>query len=117
MNLKFFLFFVACQNLIYGDVVVHFGGRLGNQLFQAAAAIALAEENQCGIYFPDFEQLNCSTEDHGLNQLKQNYKYIFSRIPRIQPKVVSDYLYIEPDFSYHPVPYKAHTEIKGLFCS
>jgi hypothetical protein len=102
---------------MYSHVVVHFGGRLGNQLFQAAAAIALAKENQCEVYFPDFERLDLPTEDYGLEQLKQNHRYIFSRIPSLKAKINPSYLYREPDFAYHEIPYQPDTEIAGYFLS
>lgn len=102
---------------IYAQIVVHFRGRLGNQLFQAATAIALAQENQCGIYFPDFERLHLDTDDYGLNQLKQNYQAIFCRIPCLETAVVPEFIYREPDFAYHPIPYQPRMEIEGYFLS
>lgn len=102
---------------VYAHVVCRFRGRLGNQLFQAAAAIALAEENQCGIYFPDFDELELFTEDYGLKQLKDNYRYIFNRLPCLREKVIPSYTYQEPDFDYHPIPYQGDTEIVGYFVS
>lgn len=108
------LFFPMC---IYSDLVVHFRGRLGNQLFQVAAAVALAEEQQCGIYFPDFEKLDLPTDDIGLQQLKQNYETLFHRLPRLTKEVVPHFIYTEPDFAYHPIPYRPNTEIVGYFLS
>jgi hypothetical protein len=111
------LFLLLVPSMMYSHVVVHFNGRLGNQLFQAATAIALAQENQCEVYFPDFERLDLSTDDYGLAQLKQNYHYIFSRIPSLKTKIIPSYIYHEPDFAYHTISYVADTEIAGYFLS
>lgn len=120
-GLKFFSFFllqtILCTDIICADIVVHFRGRLGNQLFQAAAAIALAQENQCGIYFPDFERLHLDTEDYGLRQLKRNYETIFYRIPSSKKKIEPTFIYEELDFSYSPIPYSSHMEMIGYFLS
>lgn len=108
---------LVSPSVVHAHVVCHFHGRLGNQLFQAAAAIALAQENQCGVYFPDFEKLDDPTEDYGLNQLKDNYKYIFQHIPHLKEKVSPIYVYREEDFAYHPIPYNDSIEIDGYFIS
>lgn len=115
----FFLLAICILNIsnVHAHVVCNFRGRLGNQLFQAAAAIALAEDNHCGLYFPDFEKFDCPTEDLGLNQLRENYQHILWKIPRLQEKVTPSYVYVEPDFQYHPIPYQGETEIVGFFIS
>ena len=97
--------------------MVHFRGRLGNQLFQAAAAVAFAQENRCEIYFPDFERLHLNTDDYGLKQLKRNYEMIFCRIPSLKTKLEPTFLYEEPDFSYHAIPYHPPMELVGYFLS
>ncbi len=114
---QFFLFFLILNQSAHAHVVCCFRGRLGNQLFQAAAAVALAEENNCGVYFPDFEKFDSPTEDFGLRQLKENYAYIFHKIPHLKEEAIPSYLYTEPDFTYRPIPYQAHTEISGYFIS
>lgn len=115
--MKKIFFLLALHSAAYAHVVVHFNGRLGNQLFQAAAAFALAQENQCGVYFPDFERLDTPGDDYGLKQLKHNYAYIFSRIPSTQMKITPTTRYQEPDFSYHQIPYQPDIEISGYFLS
>lgn len=108
---------LLCIESVHAHVVCTFRGRLGNQLFQAAAALSLAQEHDCAVYFPDFERLDEPTEDYGLQQLKTNYKYIFSKIPKLQEKVVPSFIYTEPDFFYHPIDYQEDTEIIGYFIS
>ena len=112
-----FLFSLIIIQSLYAHVVCSFRGRLGNQLFQAAAAIALAEEMHCGIYFPDFEKLDQLPDDHEFKQLKENYQHIFWKIPRLREKIVPTFIYNESSFEYHPIPYQGDTEIVGFFVS
>jgi hypothetical protein len=115
--IKYIGMFFLLQSSVQADVICHFRGRLGNQLFQTAAALALSKEQGCSIYFPDFEKLEEPTEDYGLNQLKYNYHHIFHRLPRIREKITPSYIYSEPDLAFHPIPYQPHTEIVGYFLS
>jgi hypothetical protein len=97
------------------SIILQFQGQLGNQLFQTAAAIALAEENRCGIYFPDFDDLSASYLKS--REIDKNFHAIFRRIPhRIGPVPRFAY-YAEPDFAYHPIPYQPNIEISGYFMS
>lgn len=76
-------------------------GRLGNQLFQIAATIALANRNGDGAIFPAWEynlafkkQIMCTTD--------------FSWVRSIHR---------EPSFEYSPIPYRHSTDLYGYFQS
>ena len=118
MILAIFLFgLLGLFNVAETHVIVRFRGQFGNQLFQAAAGIALAKDNQCEVYFPDFDRLHLPTESRELEQLKKSYHWIFKHIPSLQAPIEPDYVYSESNFDYHPIPYLSNTEIVGFFVS
>ncbi|HSW85940.1 MAG TPA: alpha-1,2-fucosyltransferase [Rhabdochlamydiaceae bacterium] len=100
---------------IYGTVIARFRGQFGNQLFQAAAAIALAKENRCDVYFPDFDNLNAPHLQE--MNLEKNYRILFHRIHNTVFRPYPSVVYREPDFNYHPIPYYRNIEIVGFFLS
>lgn len=109
----FFALFTTC----HANVICRFNGRLGNQLFQVATAIALSEEQGCALYFPDLNKLDQETDDYGLNQLKSNYRYLFHRLPQSSIPILPEHFYEEPDPAFHPIPYQPNIEIRGFFLS
>lgn len=76
-----------------------------------AAAIALAEENQCFIHVPEFHP---PLTRHNIDK---NYQVIFSKIPyqTAHSKVCA--YYSEPGPRYSPIPYRFGLEIEGYFQS
>jgi len=116
-TLLFILVFVSVFFNLDGTVIAHFRGQFGNQLFQTAAAIALAKENQCTVYFPDFDNFDAA-HLYGMN-LEKNYRILFHRIKnRISGENANpSVIYEEPDFNYHPIPYQPNIEIVGFFLS
>lgn len=92
-------------------VICHLRGQLGNQLFQMAAAIALAEENQCFIHVPEFYP------PKPLHRIDKNYEVIFSKIPYQTPRAKTTAYYSEPGPRYSPIPYQFGIEIDGYFQS
>lgn len=76
-----------------------FGWRLGNQLFQLAAAITLADENYDDVAFPEWKYSQCFYGD-------------------FTPKesLVSS-IYTEPEFAYNKIPYRRNMAISGYFQS
>ena len=96
-------------------VILRLQGQLGNQLFQIATAVALAQENQCDLYFPDFSDVTApylKTRD-----VEKNYHALFHRIPRQTSPVEPAFFYSEPGYEYHPIPYRENMEISGFFQS
>ncbi|MES2122080.1 MAG: alpha-1,2-fucosyltransferase [Chlamydiota bacterium] len=98
-------------------VILRFQGQFGNQLFQIAAAVALAQENQCPVYFPDFEDVLAGhLRECGIDR---NYRMLFHKIPEIvnYGYATPNCYYNEPDFAYHPIPYCPNITINGYFQS
>jgi len=91
-------------------VNMHIGGRLGNQMFQIAAALSLAEDVGAIAIFPD---LHRSVEDMSIN-----YKYFFSSLNTEQPPVAPTYLFQEhPHFHFCPISFHKNMEVVGYFQS
>jgi len=92
-------------------VTVKFQGRLGNQLFQAAAAISLALDNNCDLLLPK-KMLQWQKEDVGTTMQK-----ILWRLPRskISKRKLSQ-TYNQPVFSkYEPIPFHPNMRLSGYF--
>jgi len=75
--------------------------QLGNNMFQVAAASALAWDNGAIGIFPDF----------------WNYPKIFSRCNRKALPCEPSVHWYEPSFAYHPIPYSPNMQIHGYFQS
>lgn len=116
--MKKVLFFLIPCLCLHAVVITYLRGQLGNQLFQVAAAVCLAEENQCPVHFADFEILN--SKDWQEMELVKNYHTLFHRLPnrlsgrKIQP--VSCF-YERVGGAYAPIPYVPYQEINGFFQS
>jgi Glycosyl transferase family 11 len=91
-----------------------FLGQFGNQLFQVAAAVALAREHGCDLYFPDFDDLGAPRLPI---DLAKNYRALFHRIPNRISYARPYYTHYEPGFVYTPIPYQPHIAISGFFHS
>ncbi len=75
-------------------------GRLGNQLFQIATTIALAERNNDKYIFPNWE-----------------YSKYFNLYDCFSDNINTSSTYLEPRFEYSPIPYKPNLNIQGFFQS
>jgi len=75
-------------------------GRLGNQLFQIAATVALAERHNDKYIFPPW-----------------SYEPYFNLHDCFSDNIEITETYYEPEFSYLPIPYKPNLNIKGFFQS
>lgn len=92
-------------------VNMHLGGRLGNQMFQIAAALSLAEDCGAEAIFPDLATRN--QEDIPLNR-----QFFFSSLQTKRPSIPSTYSFSEhPHFYYIPIPFHPNMEIYGYFQS
>jgi len=79
-----------------------FTWRLGNQLFQLAAAINLAEENLDKVSFPEWKYA-------------KYFEGNFGPVKFIRDNIAS--IYIEPQFAYNKIPYCRNMAINGYFQS
>lgn len=114
MRLFYFLFIFASIKLS-ASVTLSLQGQLGNQLFQIATAVALAQENHCALYFPDFADITAAylkTRD-----VEKHYNALFYRIPNRIDYARPTFLYSEQGFVYQPIPYRPNMEISGYFQS
>ncbi len=92
-------------------VNMHLGGRLGNQMFQIAAALSLAEDFGAEAIFPDLAERD--GED-----IQLNHKYFFSSLEAKRPSVPSTYTFHEhPHFHFNPISFHPNMEIFGYFQS
>lgn len=86
------------------------GGRLGNQLFQVAAALSLGLDQNAIVVFPDYAERK-------IYDLPENLKHIFFRL-NTNKALRSSLTYIEdPSFSYAPIPYTPNMHIRGFYQS
>lgn len=94
-----------------GCVNMHLGGRLGNQMFQIAAALSLAEDYGAEALFPDLI-------DRKTEQVQLNHKCFYPSILAKRPQGKSSYVFYEhPHFHYQPIPFRPNMEVFGYFQS
>lgn len=112
MRIIFFLLSIL-PNIIFAQpyVVGRLQGQLGNQLFIVAATTSLALEHNAQALFPDFEL------EPNQKGRKVNHQRIFTKLNTSMPPYRPRFVYQEPSFSYHPIPYKPDMEIRGYFQS
>lgn len=90
---------------------MHFGGRLGNQMFQVAAALSLAKDNNAQAIFSDL--IEREVEDVPLN-----HKIFFATLQAIKPPTAPNYTFYEhPHFHFVPISFHPNMEIYGYFQS
>jgi len=94
-------------------VILRLNGQFGNQLFQIATAVALAKENNCDLYFPDFDHVNAAHLQP--REIDKNYHALFYRISNRVAFANPTSIYYEPEFAYQPIPYQPDMEICGYF--
>lgn len=87
------------------------GGRLGNQLFQIAAALSLSMDNKAVAVFPDYSvRKECD--------IAENKRYIFPKICTFNPNVKRAATFKEhQDFHFKPIPFTSNMTISGFFQS
>jgi hypothetical protein len=119
LSLPFFFFWFPLRGISHENqiekekpyIYMHLGGRLGNQMFQIAAALSLAEDFGAEAIFPDL--LHRTQEDIALNN-----RYFFSSLKKILPKTPSSYSFYEHShFQFAPIPYQPNMEVFGYFQS
>jgi hypothetical protein len=91
-------------------ITVEYQGQMGNQIFQTAAAISFAMNNNCNIILPESF---LSLSDLGI---KSNCQRIFQKIPFRKLSTPPEYVYEQPPpFQYEPIPFNGSTKLKGFF--
>lgn len=86
-------------------------GQLGNQMFQVATALSLAQDNAAIAIFPEFLE----SEEYNI---PLNYKNVFHRIPTTHPNQHNvEFSYKEPAYHYNPIPYQPNMSLFGYFQS
>lgn len=92
-------------------IMMHLGGRLGNQMFQVAAALSLALDNDAQAIFPDLVTRECEN-------IPLNRKIFFSSLLAQEPDSPVNFQYHEHEhFHYTPIPYRPNMEVYGYFQS
>lgn len=114
------ILFLCCVSLFGGNhkrinkshyINMHLGGRLGNQMFQIAAALSLAEDHRAVAVFPDLVKA-------GLQDASINHKFFFPSVKTKKPKIRPRFVFSEhPHFHFKPIPFKPNMEIYGYFQS
>lgn len=90
-------------------LVGNFDGQLGNQLFEIAATVALALDNNATPVFPELE----TSDSLGL---KKNFEKIFNRLNTKLPKPL-EVVIRQQGFEYSPIPYYPNARLIGYFQS
>ncbi|MBI2743552.1 MAG: alpha-1,2-fucosyltransferase [Chlamydiales bacterium] len=88
-----------------GFVIANIYGQLGNNLFQVAAASALAWDNGVDPYFPSFRSSS------------PVYQRVFFRVNRRPPHQNISFEWNEPSYAYTPIPYQPNMRMIGYFQS
>ncbi len=108
--LIFFLFFIPIS--LFGVVTCDFQGRLGNQLFQIAATMNLAEELKTEpIFFLKLKNPDLQ------NDLMRNYQWVYPKIPLRNLRYPASFEYKELDYHYSEIPLIDDMRIVGFFQS
>ena len=80
-------------------------GRLGNQLFQVASTIGIANKNQAK---PVFESWYCTYTNKDISSFfKNKLEY--------RKQIIPSWRYIENGFNFNRIPYRNNMSIKGYF--
>ena len=92
-------------------ILMHLSGRLGNQMFQVAAAESLAIDFGAQAIFPDF----ITDED---NRLRNYQAFFHSSLVTAPPPTPPNDTYEEPHHNrFRPIAYQPNMEIYGYFQS
>lgn len=112
--MRYFLFLFVFSACFAEDpkpfVIGKLKGQLGNQMFEIAAALSLAQDNGAEAYFPDL------SEQDNFN-IPNNAKKIFYKLRSSRPEGEVQYYYQEPAHNYHPIPFVPDMEIAGFYQS
>lgn len=116
--IHFFLFSFLFGENYNGFVTAEIEGQLGNNMFNIAAASALAWDHGAVTVFPD---LPTRFEPNNPANASLTYQHILFRCPielprELKGKPVSVYWH-EPSFRYHEIPFQPNMKIEGYFQS
>ena len=100
-----------CVNGKYFVESKYVRGRLGNQLFQIAAALSVAIDNNAEAIFPDYQK----QRDSGI---PVNRKLVFPRINKSKPNDKIHFFFKEHhNHKFKPIPFHPNMQITGYFQS
>lgn len=89
-------------------VTATFSGQLGNQMFQVAAAYALALDNGARPLFPELATKK-------LYNIPINREFVFWRLDTTKPKTKVAYTFVEHSLRYAPITFRPNMCIQGFF--
>jgi hypothetical protein len=101
----------AEEPFVMGTIVAE----LGNNLFQVAAACAVAWDHGATPCFP--EMVNRLDTPLNPQHVPLNYSYVFFRCNTSSPQAPISFQWNEPSFAYHPIPYHPNMRVCGYFQS
>ncbi|MCE5316808.1 MAG: alpha-1,2-fucosyltransferase [Parachlamydia sp.] len=101
--IAFFLFLSLSSQSGYSFILGELKGQLGNQMFEVAAASAIAWDHDMIACFPQ------------LNPAHDHYKHIFFRCCIEKPCSEPAFYWAEPSFAYHPIPFHPNMMLSGYF--
>ncbi len=109
-NLFIFLFLFPVS--LFSSVTCTFKGRLGNELFQIAATMCLAEElNTDSVFY-------LRTPHHNVQEeLERNYKEVFPNIKLRRTRYPEENTFKEKGYEYKEIPLIDNTRLVGYFQS
>lgn len=76
-------------------------------MFQIAATVSLALDNQAVAIFPDLVELDEW-------KVKENYQHVFWRLNPAKPSIHSQFFYSRQGFPFRPIPYQPNMTLNGL---
>lgn len=95
---------------VIGDLM----GQFGNQLFIIAATTSLTLDHGAKPLFPGFH--NPISSDPTF-KLSHNYETLFPHLDATDPFNDEEFLYLENEFNYQPIPFQPNMRIRGWFQS
>lgn len=112
MRTYYFAFVFLLSSTIWGEVSCQFSGRLGNQLFQIAATMSLAEElNTAPLFFLKSE----FPEEQ--KDLEENFRLVFPRIPLSDAPLPTGKVFKQQYYLFEKIPLEDGLTLHGLFHS
>lgn len=84
--------------------------QLGNQMFEVAAAVSVALDNNAVAVFPDLVEMKQW-------KVPENFRNVFWRLNPTKPEKASEFYHSYHGLPYEPIPYHPNMTLNGLFHS
>ncbi|MCX6990626.1 MAG: alpha-1,2-fucosyltransferase [Chlamydiae bacterium] len=111
--ISFFLLFIHCLEA-KPFIEASSRGQLGNQMFIVASIYAFAWDNNVDVYVPELTYKYDSTDP---SMIQKNLEHIFSRCNISKPPSSAKFVWNQPNFAYHKIPFHPDMRIEGYFQS